>query len=366
MSETELFLLSGPRSGYTELSRTRSGRAFRKQILKFGQYAHPNIPGAKLTVDSDMADRLIDNFNADVCDIVQVPVVDGKNEHVEDPFRNLGEVIDLQKTAEGIDAIVDARRPEYADQLGKTLIGASAMMHMNYTDTRTGEKVGPTLLHVAVTNRPYMTNLEGFEEIIAASADTLGDEEPVLLSAAETEETIMPELEDMLQTLKNEHGIDVAALQAQAGQNGQELVAAFSNVLKDAGANLPDPEEGSDITVRDVAEAVVEVSEGSVALSNRVKELEGELEAAENEKLEKEIDRLSKDGFIPPAKKESMLELARTNRELFDSILPDQPILKLSESGYTVHEETRDEDMEKDIDRLVQLANVSTGVKASS
>ena len=126
-----------------------------------------------------MIDHLMTNFTDGVADIVQVPKVDGQNKHTEDPDRNIGEVVDLKRREDGgLDAIIDVRTAD-TEKIGKTLLGASAMMHMDYTDTRTGSRMGPTLLHTAITNRPYITGLDDFQEYVAASADTSDDTEVV-------------------------------------------------------------------------------------------------------------------------------------------------------------------------------------------
>lgn len=136
-------IVPAPRGdGFVELSRSRQGRVFRKQILPFGKFHYGD---SVIDVDEKLVDSLVRNFSAGVADIVQVPKVDGKNAHTEDPDRNIGEVIGLVKTSKGLYADIDARTDD-ADKLGKTLLGASAMMHLNYTDTRTGKKAGPTLL----------------------------------------------------------------------------------------------------------------------------------------------------------------------------------------------------------------------------
>lgn len=364
-----LVYVSAPDEGYVEMARSRTGRLFRKQILKYGTYAHPNDPATKLTVDEAMADSLIDNFHRGIADIVQFPVVDDKNRHVEDPLRNLGEVVDVVKDGKGVYVTLDVRKN--ADDVGKTLLGASAMIHQNYMDTRTGKKVGPTLLHVAGTNRPYLTDLEDFEEIIAASADTIGDERPVILTeeqGGEQQEEHMPTKEELIAALRDEHGIDVEALQEQStsAPSQQELVEAMSNVLKDAGvlSLAGKGGEGEDeLTVVDVAEAVVELSQERAEQNERIQVLELSLAKETEGRLEQEIDGYVTAGRILPAQREGMLKLAAADRDHFDSILPDKSIVDFGEKGVEIHDETT-EKLEEDVDRLVTLANsLQTGGK---
>lgn len=340
--------------GFIELARSQKGRLFKKQILKMDEsFTHPSAPGKRIHIDKQFAETLQRNFRDGVCDIVQVPIANDANQHVEDPMRNLGEVVDLTYDAKGVYAILDARK--HADDLGSTLLGASALMHMNYADTASGEKKGPTLLHVAVTNRPYITNLEDFEEIVAASAggmngaaDTSGETPVVLIPATKTEETM--DLDQMLQSLKDEHGIDVTALQAQASGNNDELLAALSNVLA--------PETEETLTIKDVADAVIELAEERVALSGQVESLVQANEALSLKEAEAEVDGLIKAGRILPKQREKMVALSRNDRETFDALLPDDAIVALSAQGVdTFDAPEKSEAMKANIERLANLAN---------
>jgi hypothetical protein len=349
---------SGEGEGFVELARTQQGRLFRKQILRMGSdFVHPSNPNKKIKVDQNLAESLVRNFQAGVCDIVQVPVANDLNQHVEDPLRNAGEVVNLSYDDKGVYAMIDARK--YGDDFGKTLLGASALMHMNYGDTETGEGKGPTLLHVAVTNRPYLTNLEGFEEVIAAStgglgglADTTNDSQPVVMVPATSTEEKM-ELDAMLEALKNDHGIDVAELQEKAAAAPEgELLAALSNVLK---PNAPKPEA---LTLKDVADAVVELAEEKVALSNTVQTLTADREAFLQREAEAEVDRLVTEGRILPKSRDAMVKLSRENREAFDAIVPDDSIVALSSQGVDTFDSPDEaKAYTENIDRLAAIAN---------
>ena len=55
------------------------------------------------------------------------------------------------------------RQPDFVEKIeSKLFLGASAMFGMNYTDTRDGKRKGPTLCHVAITNRPHELELDEF------------------------------------------------------------------------------------------------------------------------------------------------------------------------------------------------------------
>jgi hypothetical protein len=214
--------------------------------------------------------------------------------------------------------------------LGKTLLGASAFMHMNYVDTRSGEAVGPTLLHVAVTNRPYVVGLEDYAELIAASAD--GGDRPVVLSRSPTNEETTMELPELKRELLR-HGVDLDALQL-TGSNPASAPspAAFAQALREAGVSLSLSQSGaeSEITGDEVVAAVAEIARDNIALSRTATELGQRLQELERSAVATEVKRLVADGYIVPAKESAYLELALTNRVLFDTLIPSEPVVKLA------------------------------------
>lgn len=359
-------LLPGSREDFVLLARTQKGRLYKKQILHMGkEFVHPANPKKKIKVTEDLVKSLEKNFNDGIGDIVQVPIVDGGNAHTEDPTRNVGEVVGLEHDDKGVYVIIDDRRTDEQikeqGELGKTLIGASALIHLDYPDTETGTPQGPTLLHTAITNRPYITKLDDFEEVIAASADTLGVDQPVIMSPAdnppdEEQETEM-ELDELLEELKTKHGIDVAALQEKAAApDTGELIAAMSSVLTAAGKTVETPPEEDGPTVQNVAEALIELAGEKVELSNQVAELVKAREADQLKAAEKEIDDFIKEGRILPKQRDAMIAMSITDRETFDKLLPDSPIVSLSATGVTVHEAPVSEEFQKEADRLAELA----------
>jgi hypothetical protein len=342
MSE-DLVIVPSNGDGYVKLARDKTGRLFRKQILSLGNLRHPTT-GKQIVVDDTFAQTLKKNFEAGYCDIVQVPLANEKNEHTEDPTRNIGEVVDIEIKDQKIYAILDVRDTAHAEKLGKTYLGASAMMHLDYTDTKTGTKVGPTLLHACVTNRPYLTGLENYEEIVAATDKDQGA--AVLLTtdvadvqAPPIEETDMPEenvtpeaepsLEDLLAALKSKHNIDVPALQAKAADG--DTAAALSKTLVDAltaagVVKLSNNEAPSD---EDVVGAVADLAKDNVSLTDRVNRLE-------RQDAEHAVDTLVGEGRVLPAQKPAFVELRLTNPTMFDALVPAEPIVKLNnETGVT-------------------------------
>lgn len=158
---------------YVELSRERAytGHRWRKHLLNLGTLVHPQT-GEKLALDDQWFDRLKTNFANGVCDIVQAPLADANNKHSEKPTDNAGEVMDITRDGDKVYVDIDVRDPKVHEGLkNRTILGASAFLHMDYKDTKTDQRVGPTLLHSCFTNRPYVTGLEDYEEIAASHSD---------------------------------------------------------------------------------------------------------------------------------------------------------------------------------------------------
>jgi hypothetical protein len=341
--------------GFIPLSRSKSGRLVRKQILKTGPLNYPGVKGGKVELTNDMFDKIVENFNEKVCDIVQFPMADNNNAHSEDPLRNAGEVVQLQHEGDSLYAYIDVRKPEVMEGIAnKTVIGASAMLALNYTDTRTGKAAGPTLLHVAGTNRPHVLELDDFE-VIAASVDSKG--EAVLLSApTDNKETPhMETLTEIFDHLKAEHNIDVPALQASVAENAgvAELSAKISDALQNTG--VIKLSNGESAKAEDLVLAVGQLAEDKVELSNRVEALE-----LSNKRIaaEAEVDKLIEDGFIAESTRAAFVDLKLSNEETFKALVPEQPIIKLSGEphAFVPADAKPDDVVAAEIDRYVGLS----------
>lgn len=341
--------------GFIPLSRTKSGRLVRKQILKTGPLNYPGISGGKVELTSEMFDRIVENFDNKVCDIVQFPLADNNNAHTEDPLRNAGEVVSLKREGDSLYAYIDVRKEAAVEGIkDKTIIGASAMLALNYTDTRTGKAAGPTLLHVAGTNRPHVLELEDFE-VIAASVDS--NSEAVILTAPTTtkEKAPMETLTEIFDHLKAEHDIDVPALQAQVAESAgvAELSAKLSAVLDSNG--IIKLSNGETAKAEDLVLAVGQVVADKAELSGRIEALElSNRQAA----AEAAVDKLIEDGFLAESTRAAYINLKLSNEETFNAIVPEQPIIKLSGEAQTFvpadskHEET----VTAEINRYSELA----------
>lgn len=331
--EEQLIIAPSKSHDYVALARTKTGKLFRKHILTKGPLRHPKT-GEVIQIDDDFLAKLTSNFEAGICDIVQFPLAGPDNEHTEAPDRNAGETIGLEVEGDKLYAVIDVRDEATAAGLtAKRILGASAFLHRNYTDPKTGKQVGPTLLHVAATNRPYVTGLDDYEEIVAASAD--GQGEVAVLEQVDNagEEDMDPEtfakLSEAEQAawLKANVGIDLEEIKAAAkGANPgtpdmTALTAAVKDALTKAGlADVLKLSADGNAEPTDVAKVVTKLAEDTVALSATVTDLR--TKAAESE-----VDALVLKGRILPKQRDDMVALSMENHEMFERLVPDEAVV---------------------------------------
>lgn len=351
--------------GYVELSapsttRKPQGRVFEKQILKMGTLYHPDAKGGKVEIDDAFVDILIQNFDKGACDIVQATVVDEKNRHTEDPLRNIGEVIGLTKRDGKVYARVDVRNEAAAQAMGKTLIGASAGMYLDYTDTDTLKKVGPTMTHLGITNRPYVLGLEAYQEVIQLSANGRDDADDVLVLTTSDKENPMTK-EEFLALAKSDFGFDIEAMQEIVDQHESNVMlsASIQEALADTGVLTLS--NGEHATADDLISAVAETAKSNISLSARVDDLEAtkRLDVATGR-----VESLIRAGKILPANKSGQIELLLTNETLFESLLPDRAIVTLSQNdldeiGTVTLSNSQDATITAEIDRIAKNAAAS-------
>lgn len=350
----ELYYAPGAEGSFVELSSTSSGKLFKKHILTKG----PLYYGSRtIDINDDFLDTLVKNFNDRVVSHVQAPVVDGNNEHVEDPLRNIGEVVRVEREGDKLYSYIDVRDEEAAKKMGKTLLGASAMLSTNWKNTKTNQYVGPALIHTAITNNAHLSYLDDFEEVIAMSASSDSNIKAVLLSAAPIQEESKMDLDELIALAREEHGIDIPELQrAAAGATSfAKLSAQLQEKLTENDVlKLSNTEEA---TAEDIVAAVTNIVETNVELSAKVDTL---VEESAKAKAEARVEELIAGGFIAPAKREAHLELLLSNPETFEKLLPEKPLVKLSsEEGHDL------KDDEHDLDVASEIARLSSDAKAN-
>lgn len=378
----ELFILHAPTSDYVELANTPKGKLFKKQILKYGSFHHPSAPNKVLNVDRAYADKLIQNFNSGVVGPVQFPVIDPSGAHTEDPLRNLGEVMSVEADAEGVNVILDVRK--LSGDIGNTILDCSATISADFLDKRTGKRVGPALKNVNACNNPYLNDLKPYEEVMAEFSD-ISNEKLVALSlddVADPEETAQQPntsevgtnkkeddmtLEEMLADLKSKHNIDVPALQASAAkvEESETKVAELSAKVEEQDAQIVEltnaaagSEDDDEVRLSALTNQVVALRDDNVVLATAVKDLKESNDAMKLSNAEHEVDALVTAGRVLPAQRDALVKLSLSDREMFDALVPTEPVVDLSEIGSTTVEERDAVKRASDlVDGYLKLAN---------
>ncbi len=355
-------------SSIVGLARSVSGKLFRKHILNRGGLIHPDT-GETINIDDSFINTMKQNFTNQICDIVQVPLANDRNEHVENPAANLGEVVGVEDDPKSgkVYALVDVRKD--AENFGTTYLGASALFHLNYKNTKTGERVGPTLLHVAVTNRPYVTRLDPYEAV-AAAAEAFTDPAVMELSGRPPEGNVPRSLEDVLAELKTDHDVDVEGLRAELSTAQEKVATAegdtalaeqIAATLRGTGAEVK--LTGAEVSSADLVSAVAELAQNNVALSNARDEASDRIAALEKRNTATEIDGYIAEGRILPAKREVYLSMALSHRDMFDQVLPTEPLVALGvEQGQAPR---GDEHKQREIDVDSEIARLTASLSGS-
>ncbi len=157
-----------------------NGTTFRKQILKFGKFRHPNPKffkdkDAEWEFGSKEADEIIENFNKGFVESVNFIAY-----HDEEQASPHGRVIELIKAKDGVDAIIDVEDAKKLAELeasmgnGRTLgDGVSAGLDEKFripdADSKDKFVKGAVLRHVAATSIPFMQKMRDWEKIPADS-----------------------------------------------------------------------------------------------------------------------------------------------------------------------------------------------------
>lgn len=336
---------------FVELSAPKGSkfRVFEKHILNMGTF-HYN--GRIVQIDDDFYNKMVSNFERGVGGPVSVPKTDDRNQHNDALDNNVGQVVGLSRRGGKIYARFEARDEMAADKFGKIYLGASAFFHMNYPLQDTGERVGPTLLHVAVTNRPHLSSLDSYQEVFLSRVDDSMDE-AVVLTAANKENEPMT-LDEMLTTLKVDHDIDVPELQERAKQGDKAiaLTAQISQTLVDN--DLIELSSTDDLNFEAIEKAIVDARGEIVSLSAQVEEMNTAQARAE---AEAKVQKLVDDAFITEEKAEAYIKLSMSDPEAFEAIIPEEAFVRLSAETGTEEDSTppevSDEDkVQADIDRI--------------
>lgn len=151
--------------GLRQLSGSKT--VFKKQLIRFGEWIDPVWPEDVMRIDRVFLEQLVKNYNNGIPGRIPVPLT-----HTDNPEYNTGELIELTiegdgtSIEDGLYGVLEIRREETADDIRNELIfDVSISFATNYTDNENGAQYGPTLLHVALVNNPYIKKMGGFTSL---------------------------------------------------------------------------------------------------------------------------------------------------------------------------------------------------------
>ena len=288
-----------------ELADSEGGKykRFKKQICQFREYVDPNNTSKRMVLDKLVGKRLKENFDGGEYGVVAVPLGHPRNSS-ELAAWNRGEMVNMELTDEGINAVIEIRDDETAKSIeNRNIPDVSMGFEDNYLDKKTGKFVGPLLKHVGLVVDPYIKGMRRFVP--------LADEVPAVLFSDSQDY----EKEDKTMTVKvkNDREFDVEVTYAVDGENKTETVAA--------GAEIEVPEDQAEAVKQQIADAEApkdndkedELSKREKALADREAALAEKEAAAAKRDAEAKFNKLLSDGKVVPAQKDAFMALSEAS-----------------------------------------------------
>ncbi len=218
---------------------TFKGSIYRKQVAKFGAWENPDYPwfsdDPKMTLDEAWAEQIVENFDNDSLGS-QIPV---PLNHTDDVRVNTGVVESLEVVAgEGLFANLKIIDEETQEKLDSGLIfDVSISFVWDLVRQDDGKHYGPTLLHVALVNTPYLIGMNSFEKVGEALSKLTKSFKPVGLSLANEgaimlSRTKIKELAHVEEsTIKNDKDFDVTVTYKDGDEDKEVVVKAGEEVV---------------------------------------------------------------------------------------------------------------------------------------
>lgn len=323
------------------------GTVFYKQIAKFGKWVNPLFPIEFMELDKEWAQSIVDNFNAGVIDRVPVPL-----DHTDQTEANTGEVIKLEIQDDGIYGYLDIRRPNVVDDINNGLIfDVSISFDWDYIDTENGDHHGPTLLHVALVNNPYLKGMPAFEEATQGSFSKHFSKLTTALALPKSNSVIMlseskvEELSNMEEaTVKNdkEYAVEITVKVDDDEVTKTLAPGEETTVPKDQAEDVlkqiedaVDPEADPEADPEKDPEADPEKDPKDPPADPEKDPEETEQEKKDREELselraEKAFNALLSEGYITPAQKDKFMELSKAQGSSTVSLSRDNKKVSLS------------------------------------
>lgn len=235
-----------------------NGTSFRKEVLRYGKYRHPNPflfddDDANLDVTPEMLDEIIRNFNNKKL----VGSVKYISKHDEEDAKILGSITKLEKTATGLDAIVDVTDPDEIIQIatkttdGKSLSdGVSVGLDPSYpiSEVEGGSKQkfakGWVLRHLAKTPLPWVRGMKDWTTVEQSTNFNFGHADYTGQPLVPIEETVsMKDLRKVISVLASATGRSVEEVQEALEEHLELKVEADTQKKTEKTPKTPTLEE---------------------------------------------------------------------------------------------------------------------------
>lgn len=354
----------------------QDGKLWRKPILAFGTWKHPENRDVEFEITPEVADEIIANFKKGVP--VEAPVV---LTHTDDPKMKVGLIKEFVKTDAGLDAILSVDDEEMNGNIESSdrAPGVSCWLDLEYKDKKTDEELGAVVKHVALVNHPYIEGLGGYQAV--SLSDKAEEYTPLIMSENKTNSRgkQMPDItkDDAIKFLKEKEKIDVTALLSNSEELktlsdridkgelvskedkekllSEEMIKKIKDELKLGENDDKKPEE----LVKAMLEKFIELSKEQKKVTDTVGGLEEKITGMEAEKA---VGALLSEGFAFPTEKPVLEKMYKTDIKLFEEMAKvrrdGKKLVELDEKGIEELEKEQTEVAQdkKDLDRNVKEA----------
>lgn len=296
---------------------TLEGTRYRKQLAKYGEWVNPDFPwfsdSPMMTLDDAWGEKIVENFNNNVLGSkVPVPL-----NHTDDVKENTGEVLSVESVpGDGLYGILDIKDQPTVSKIDDGIIfDVSISFAWDFVRTDDNKHYGPTLVHVALVNTPYLVGMGGFEKLNATLSKSMYDVARLPQTVIMLSKTKMKELSAMGNaTVKNDRDFDVTVKYVD-GEVEKETVVK-------AGEELSVPESQAETVLSQIADATNDTQDDTATVQDDADNTGGETAEAELARLRTEnsmlklsaaYDQLLSEGKVTPAQKDKIMGLAKLN-----------------------------------------------------
>jgi len=349
-------------------SKKKGLSLWRKQILKYGTWKHPENSEIEFSITPEVAQQIVDNFESGIPEDAPVTLT-----HTDNPQGKVGRVRRFLVTEFGLDAILAVADDGVNEHIEnpERAPGVSCWLDLNYKDKQTGSSVGAVVKHVALVNHPYIEGMTGFQEVQAVLSSIQEEDTflPLVLSEkdkSKKDEAMEITKEVAIQTLKEKFNVDVETLLSASSELGvlkekvtkgelvpqtdlatflsDELIKKLKEMLQ-----LGETQVDLKVAVQSLVDKLGEASTKLTESNTKLSEVQIQLNVSRTEKI---LDIMMSQGRVLPREKDSLIKLSSASPETFVELIEarksGEPLIKLSgETGTAFGESDADKETKK-------------------